>query len=80
MAAALRGPVECRAFFHAAASNAGVSWGDLRNDMVPPGAGCQLSEERTSPQVGLFILVGYHSGEALSRDIVSTCLAQDLFN
>ena len=78
--AALRGPVECRALLRVAASNAGVSWGDLRKDMVPPRAGCQLSEERTSPQVGLFTLVGYHSGEALSRDNMFTGLAQDFFN
>jgi len=38
LAAAERGPVECCAFRRAAASNAGVSWGDLRKDMVPPGA------------------------------------------
>ncbi|MGA2609204.1 MAG: hypothetical protein ABSH01_17315 [Terriglobia bacterium] len=38
--AALRGPVECWALWRAAASNAGVSWGDLRKDMVPPGTGC----------------------------------------
>ena len=31
-------------------------------------------------QLGLFTLVGYHSGEALSRDNVSTCLAQNFFN
>jgi hypothetical protein len=40
LAAALRGPVECWALLRAAASNWGVSWGDLRKDMVPPGAGC----------------------------------------
>ena len=40
LAAALRGPVECWALLRAAASNAGVSWGDLRKDMVPPGTGC----------------------------------------
>jgi len=39
LAAALRGPVECWAFWRAAASKAGVSWGDLRKDMVPPAAG-----------------------------------------
>jgi hypothetical protein len=38
LAAALRGPVECWALFRVAASNAGVSWGDLRKNMVPPGA------------------------------------------
>ena len=53
MAWALRGPVECCAFWRVAASNAGVSWGDLRKDMVPP-EGCWISEERTSPPVGLF--------------------------
>jgi len=31
-------------------------------------------------QARLFTLVGYHSGGALSRDIVSTHLAQDFFN
>jgi hypothetical protein len=40
LAAALRGPVECWALLRAAASNAGVSSGDLRKDMVPPGTGC----------------------------------------
>jgi hypothetical protein len=39
LAAGLRGPVECWALLRAAASNAGVSWGDLRKDMVPPGVG-----------------------------------------
>jgi hypothetical protein len=37
--AALRGPVECWALLRAAASNAGVSWGDLRKDIIPPGVG-----------------------------------------
>jgi hypothetical protein len=40
LAAALRGPVECWAFWRAAASNAGVSCGDFRKDMVPPETGC----------------------------------------
>src|SRR5208337_3323962 len=44
LAAALRGPVECWAFWRAAASNAGVSWGDFRKDMVPPMAGCWISD------------------------------------
>src|SRR5208337_2096818 len=51
LAAGLRGPVECWAFWRAAASSAGVSWGDLRKDMVPPETGCWDSEERTSPRV-----------------------------
>jgi hypothetical protein len=84
LAAGLRGPVECWAFWRAAASNAGVSWGDLRKDMVPPGSGCWDSEERTSPRVRLFTLVGYHSGGALSSDNVSirqlTDLGQDFFD
>ena len=82
--ATVRGPVECCAFWRAAASNLGVRWGDLRNDTVPPGAGHGVNEERTSSGVGLFTLVGYYSGGALSRDIVSirqlTDLAQGLFN
>jgi len=69
--AALRGPVECWALLRAAASNAGVSLGDLRKDMVPPGTGCWDSEERTSPPVRLFTRVGYHSGGALSSEICS---------
>ena len=43
------------------------------------GRGYGVNEERTSPGAGLFTPVGYHSGGALSRDIVSTCLAQDFF-
>ena len=39
LAAVLRGPVEYRAFWRAAASNWGVSWGDLRKDMAPPATG-----------------------------------------
>ena len=54
-------------------------WGDLRKDTVPPGAGHGVNEERTSSGARLFTLVGYHSGGALSRDIVSTRLAQDFF-
>ena len=57
-----------------------MSWGDLRNDMVPPGAGCKFNEERTSPRVRLFILVGYHNGGALSRDNMFTGVAQGFFN
>ena len=41
---------------------------------------CFGNEERTSPGSGPFTLVGYHSGGALSRDIVSTYLTQDFFN
>jgi hypothetical protein len=44
------------------------------------GRGYGVNEERTSSGAELFTLVGYHSGEVLSRDIVSTCLAQDFFN
>jgi hypothetical protein len=44
------------------------------------GAGCQLDEERTSSGAGLFTLVGYHSGAALSRDNMFTGVAQDFFN
>jgi len=62
----------------------GVRWGGLRNDMVPAGPRYGVNEERTSSGAGLFTLVGYYSGGALSRDIVSirklTDLAQDLFN
>jgi len=39
LAAGLRGPLECWALWRAAATNAGVSWGDLRKDTVPPGPG-----------------------------------------
>jgi hypothetical protein len=44
------------------------------------GRGYGVNEERTSSGAGLFTPVGYHSGGALSRDFVSTCLAQDFFN
>jgi hypothetical protein len=47
--AGLRAPVEDWAFWRVAASNWRVSWGDLPKDMVPPGAGFQLGEERTFP-------------------------------
>ncbi|MGD0460447.1 MAG: hypothetical protein ABSC21_22225 [Terriglobia bacterium] len=76
--------MECCAFRRVAASNFGVRWGDLRNDMAPPGAGHGVNEERTSSGAGLFTIVGYYSGGALSRDIVFirqlTDLAQDFFN
>lgn len=75
-----RGPLESCAFRRVAASNLGVRWGVLRNDMAPPGSGYGVNEEKTSSGAGLFTRVGYHNGGALSRDIVSTCLAQDLFN
>jgi hypothetical protein len=57
-----------------------VRWGVLRNDMAPPGSGYGVNEEKTSSGAGLFTRVGYHNGGVLSRDIVSTCLAQDFFN
>src|SRR5208283_4737784 len=76
LAAGLRGPVECWALWRAAASNWGVSWGDFRKDMVPPGTDCWDSEERTSSGIEVLTKIGYHRGEGLSRDNVSTCLAQ----
>ena len=33
------GPMECRPFRRVASGNLGVSWGDLRKDMIPPAAG-----------------------------------------
>jgi hypothetical protein len=68
--------VECWAFRRAAASNPGVSWGDLRKDYGSSWGGELASRERTSPRVGLFTLVGYHSREALSRDNMFTGVAQ----
>ena len=45
--------------------------------LVPPGAGNQVNEERISSGVGLVTSIGYQSGGGLSRDIASTCVAQD---
>jgi hypothetical protein len=45
--------------------------------LVPPGAGNQVNEERISPRVGVVTSIGYQSGGGLSRDIASTCVAQD---
>lgn len=48
--------------------------------LVPSVAGYWVNEERSSSGVGVVTSVGYHSGRALSRDIASTCVAQDFFN